>query len=227
MAISSRQQIPTSRPSSIKSPDSPSRLEFPPAPGCRTSGAASAGPPDKHLARERRGCQATAITNSRRQVEIAREPTAAEMARTRSQSSSSPPSAPGSTDVVQYLSSSASSAGAVPVLDLDVEQLREHLGGSPGARRSTISRSEGVFHLHARQLFFFCDSASALLDPRGLPRHSQHKYLSRAAHDVVEAYAERALVHPAQPSLPAAHEYTQMAREPARHEPMNLYEERG
>lgn len=46
MAISSRLRIPTSRPSSIKSSDSLSRREFPPALGCWTSGAASAELPD-------------------------------------------------------------------------------------------------------------------------------------------------------------------------------------
>ncbi|KAL9607237.1 MAG: hypothetical protein Q9167_007832 [Letrouitia subvulpina] len=93
--------------------------------GCGIGGTA------RYLAREK-GCKVTAITNSRRQVEIARELTSAEVARMRS-SSSSPPLAPSSTDFVQYPSSASSAgAGAVRVLDLDVEQMREHFEGAGG-----------------------------------------------------------------------------------------------
>lgn len=137
--------------------------------GCGIGGTA------RYLARER-GCKVTAITNSQRQVEIARELTAAEVTGMKSPSSSpadessSPPSAPDSTDgFIQYPSSDASLgagvAGAVRVLNLDLEQMREQLGRVRGETFDCIWISEVVFHLHSRQLFF--DSAFALLDAGG------------------------------------------------------------
>lgn len=171
----------------------------------------------------------TAITNSRRQVEIARELTAAEVAKMRSPSSS-PPLAQGSTDFVQYPSSSASSAGAgagaVRVLDLDVEQMREHLGGSRGETFDCVWVSEVVFHLHARQLFF--DSAFALLDPGGCLVIAD---IFRAAHDPASAskrtQKELASIRRNHlcPQLGTVDEYRQMASEAGfrlRHEPMDI-----
>ena len=139
--------------------------------GCGIGGTA------RYLAREQ-GCKVTAITNSRRQVEIARELMAAEVARMTSPSSS-PPLPPGSTDFVQYPSSASSAgAGALRVLHLDVEQMLEHLGATQGETFDCIWVSEVVFHLHARQLFF--DSAFALLDPGGCIVIAD---IFRAAHD--------------------------------------------
>ena len=190
--------------------------------GCGIGGTA------RYLARER-GCKGTAITNSRRQVEIARELTAAEVARMRSPSSS-PPSAPGSTDFVQYPSSSASSAGAgagaVRVLDLDVEHMREHLGGAQGETFDCIWISEVVFHLHARQLFF--DSAFALLEPGGCLVIAD---IFRTAHDPASSskrtQKELASIRRNHlcPELGTVDEYTQMSLEAGfrpRHEPIDI-----
>lgn len=128
--------------------------------GCGIGGTA------RYLARER-GCRVTAITNSRRQVEIARELAAAEVARLGGSSSSSsasppPPAAGGGGDgFAQY-----PGGGAVRVLELDADKMREHLGGGEeGEQFDCVWISEVVFHLHDRQLFF--DSASALLAPGG------------------------------------------------------------
>jgi tocopherol O-methyltransferase len=138
--------------------------------GCGIGGTA------RYLARER-GCKVTAITNSLRQVEIARELAAAEVARLGSTSSSPPSSQPplapagnGSTAAgdgfIQY---PGADGGAVRVLELDVDEMREHLlGAAPGGPDETFDCvwvSEVVFHLHDRQRFF--DSASALLAPGG------------------------------------------------------------
>lgn len=187
--------------------------------GCGIGGTA------RYLARER-GCKVTAITNSRRQVEIARQLTAAEVARMRS-SSSSPSSAPGSTDFVQYPSSASSTgAGAVRVLDLAVEQMREHLGGARGETFDCIWVSEVVFHLHERQLFF--DSAFALLDPGGCLVIAD---IFRAAQDPASSskrtQKELASIRRNHlcPQLGTVDEYTQMAREAGfqpRHEPMDI-----
>ena len=183
----------------------------------------------RYLARER-GCKVTAITNSRRQVEIARELTATEVAKLRSPSSSPPPSAPGSTDdFVQYPSSSASSAGgAVRVLELDVEQMREHLGNVRGETFDCIWISEVVFHLHARQLFF--DSAFALLDPGGCLVIAD---IFRTAADPASA-PERTQKELASirrnhlcPELGTVDEYTLMASKAGlrpRHEPVDITE---
>ena len=193
--------------------------------GCGIGGTA------RYLAREQ-GCKVTAITNSRRQVEIARQLTAAEVAKMRSPSSSSPPLASGSTDFVQYpsssssSSSSASSAGAVRVLDLDVEQMREHLGAARGETFDCIWSSEMIFHLHARQHFF--DSAFALLDPGGCLVIAD---IFRAAQDPASSskrtQKELASIRRNHlcPQLGTVDEYTQMAAEAGlrpRHEPMDI-----
>ena len=187
--------------------------------GCGIGGTA------RYLARER-GCKVTAITNSRRQVEIARELAAAEVARMRSPSSS-PPLAPGSTDFVQYPSSASSAgAGAVRVLDLDVEQMREHLGATRGETFDCVWISEVVFHLHARQLFF--DSAFALLDPGGCLVIAD---IFRAAHDPASSskgtQKELASIRRNHlcPQLGTVNEYRQMASEAGfrpRHEPIDI-----
>ncbi|KAF1974309.1 gamma-tocopherol methyltransferas-like protein [Bimuria novae-zelandiae CBS 107.79] len=128
--------------------------------GCGIGGSA------RYLARER-DCKVTAISNSRRQVEMARELTAAEAAG-KTSPSSSPPSAKDNIDFVQ-LSSSASSAdtgtGAVRVLNLDADKMREHLAGTLGETFDCIWMSEVIFHLHTRQLCF--ESAFGLLDSGG------------------------------------------------------------
>ena len=193
--------------------------------GCGIGGTA------RYLAQER-GCKVTAITNSRRQVEIARELTAAEVTRMGSPSSS-PPTAPGSTDFVQYpfsasSASSASSAGAVRVLDLDVEQMREHLGNARGETFDCVWISEVILHLHARQFFF--DSAFALLNPGGCLVIAD---IFRAAHDSPSSskrtQKELASIRRNRlcPQLGTVDEYTQMAREAGfrpRHEPMDITE---
>ncbi|KAI4231123.1 MAG: hypothetical protein L6R40_007838, partial [Gallowayella cf. fulva] len=189
--------------------------------GCGIGGTA------RYLARER-GCKVTAITNSRRQVEIARELTAVEAARMRSPSSS-PPLALDSTDFVQYPSSASSAgdgAGAVRVLHLDVEQMREHLGGARGEKFDCIWISEVVFHLHARQLFF--DSAFALLDPGGCLVIAD---IFRTAHDPASSskrtQKELASIRRNHlcPQLGTVDEYRQMAEKAGfrlRHEPMDI-----
>jgi tocopherol O-methyltransferase len=109
----------------------------------------------------------TAITNSRRQVEIARKLTAEE-ARKGSPSSSTTTPTLDNTEFVQLSSSTSSGgtdAGAVRVLDLDIEKMREHLAGTLGETFDCVWMSEVMFHLDARQLCF--ESAFALLDPKG------------------------------------------------------------
>lgn len=144
---------------------------------------------------------------------------------------SSSPSAPGSTDFVQYPSSTSSTgagAGAVRILDLDVEQMREHLGGARGETFDCVWISEVVFHLHTRQLFF--DSAFALLDPGGCLVIAD---IFRAAHDPASSskrtQKELASIRRNHlcPQLGTVDEYTQMAREAGfrpRHEPMDITE---
>ncbi|KAL1603464.1 putative secondary metabolism biosynthetic enzyme [Paraconiothyrium brasiliense] len=125
--------------------------------GCGIGGTA------RYLAKER-ACKVTAISNSRGQVELARELTAKEAAKRDSQSSS-PPSAKDNTDFVELPSSTGTGAGAVRVLNLDIDQMREHLADKLGEKFDCIWISEVIFHLHARQAFF--DSAFALLEPGG------------------------------------------------------------
>jgi tocopherol O-methyltransferase len=169
----------------------------------------------------------TAITNSRRQVEIARKLTAEE-ARMGSPSSSPAP-ALDSTDFVQ-LSPSAPSGGtgtgAVRVLDLDIEKMREHLGGALGETFDCIWMSEVIFHLHARQLCF--DSAFALLDPRGCFVIAD---IFRTAHDPASSSTrvqkELASIRRNHlcPQLGTVDEYTQMAQKAGfrlRHQPIDI-----
>jgi tocopherol O-methyltransferase len=187
--------------------------------GCGIGGTA------RYLAREL-GCKVTAITNSRRQVEIARRLTAAEVARKGAPSSPSPTAPVSSTDFVQYPSSAG--AGAVRVLDLDVEQMREHLGGARGETFDCIWASEMVFHLHGRQLFF--DSAFALLDAGGCLVIAD---IFRAAADPAsssrQTQKELASIRRNHlcPQLGTVDEYTQMAGQAGfrpRHEPMDITE---
>lgn len=151
----------------------------------------------------------TAITNSRRQVEIARELAAAEVAKLGSSSSPSlppPPTAPadGSTDddgFVQY--PGADGGGAVRVLELDVEEMRGRLGTARGETFDCVWISEVVFHLHDRQLFF--DSASA-------PRRTRKELASIRQNHLC-------------PELGTVEEYAKMARQAGfrpRGEPMDI-----
>lgn len=123
--------------------------------GCGVSGTA------RYLARER-GCKVTAITNSERQVEIARELVAAEAAKGSLPPSSPPPSTPGSPGFIQYPDTGGS---ALRVLELDIYQMGERLGGDQGEKFDCFWSSEVIFHLHERQRFF--DSSFALLGPGG------------------------------------------------------------
>ncbi|KAK7710803.1 putative secondary metabolism biosynthetic enzyme [Diaporthe eres] len=135
--------------------------------GCGIGGTA------RYLARER-GCKVTAITNSRRQVEMARELATAEVAKLGSSSSSSssspPPPPPTSAPAgkgpddgfVQY---PGADGGAVRVLELDIDEMREELVTARGETFDCVWISEVVFHLDDKQLLF--DSASALLGPGG------------------------------------------------------------
>lgn len=135
--------------------------------GCGIGGTA------RYLARER-GCKVTAITNSRRQVEMARELATAEVAKlgsSSSSSSSSPPPPPPTSaptgkspddDFVQY---PGADGGAVRVLELDIDDMREELVTARGETFDCVWISEVVFHLDKKQLLF--DSASALLGPGG------------------------------------------------------------
>jgi len=127
--------------------------------GCGIGGSA------RYLARER-GCKVTAITNSRRQVDMARKLTVDEAMK--GLPSSAPAPASDSADFVQLSSPNISGdvgVGAVRVLDLDIDKMREHLVDNLGEKFDCIWMSEVVFHLHTRQLCF--DSASALLDAGG------------------------------------------------------------
>ncbi|KAI1345318.1 S-adenosyl-L-methionine-dependent methyltransferase [Xylaria sp. FL0043] len=186
--------------------------------GCGIGGAA------RYLARER-GCKVTAITNSRRQVEITRQLTVAEVARMGSPSTS-PQSAPSSTNFMQYPSSASSSGGAVRVLELDVEQMREHLGGAWGETFDCIWISEVIFHLHARRLFFH--SAFALLDSGGclviadIFRAAQDPALSSKRTQKELASIQRNHLCP---QLGTIDEYMQMAQQAGfrvRHNPVDI-----
>lgn len=170
----------------------------------------------------------TAITNSQRQVELARELTAAEGKKT-SSTSQSPPSALDNTGFVQ-LSSSASStgtdAGAVRVLNLDVEKMHEHLAGSLGEKFDCVWMSEVIFHLHARQLCF--DSAFALLESGGCFVIAD---IFRTAPDPASSskrvQKELASIRRNHlcPQLGTVEEYTQIAQKAGlrpRHEPMDI-----
>ncbi|KAK3385757.1 tocopherol O-methyltransferase [Podospora didyma] len=130
--------------------------------GCGIGGTA------RYLARER-GCKVTAITNSQRQVEIARELTAKEVATLKTTTTTTTPSAEpaalstsinSSTDDFQQYP--GENAGAVRVLHLDVAQMRESLALE---KFDVVWISEVVFHLHDRQLFF--DSAFSVLESGG------------------------------------------------------------
>ncbi|KAI0198159.1 S-adenosyl-L-methionine-dependent methyltransferase [Astrocystis sublimbata] len=193
--------------------------------GCGIGGTA------RYLARER-GCKVTAVTNSRRQVEIARELTATEVAKARGSPTPKPQLSNNSnssgSEFVEYPSSpSLAAAGAVRVLNLDVEQMREHLAGESF---DCVWISEVVFHLHARKLFF--DSAFALLDHGGClviadifrsaadpasgpePKRTQKELASIRRNHLC-------------PQLGTVDEYTQMAREAGfhpRHEPIDITE---
>jgi tocopherol O-methyltransferase len=182
--------------------------------GCGIAGAA------RYLARER-GCKVTAITNSRRQIEIGRELTVKEVTKL-SSTSSSPPSAPASNAFVQYPSTS-SVGGAVRVLNIDIEQMREKLSGETF---DCVWTSEVVFHLHARQLFF--DSAFALLDSGGCLVIAD---IFRTAQDPASSskrtQKELASIRRNHlcPELGTVDEYKQMASEAGfrlRHEPMDI-----
>ncbi|RYP51417.1 hypothetical protein DL768_003250 [Monosporascus sp. mg162] len=116
-------------------------------------------------------------------------------------------------------------AGAVRVLDLDMEQMREHLGGARGETFDCIWISEVLFRLHGRQLFF--DSAFALLDPGGCLVMAD---VFRAAHDPASSrrtQKELASIRRNHlcPQLGTVDEYAQMAREAGfrpRHEPVDI-----
>ncbi|KAH6843285.1 S-adenosyl-L-methionine-dependent methyltransferase [Chaetomium sp. MPI-CAGE-AT-0009] len=186
--------------------------------GCGIGGTA------RYLARER-GCKVTAITNSRRQVEIARRLTAAEVAGLKSPGASSPPppaTPNSSTDFVQY-----PSGGAVRVLELDAEQMREHLGGA-GETFDCVWTSEVVFHLRDRPLMF--ESAFALLAPGGCFVIAD---IFRTAPDPASASArtqkELASIRRNHlcPELGTTDEYAQMARDAGfrpRQEPLDITE---
>ncbi|KAK4203179.1 gamma-tocopherol methyltransferase-like protein [Triangularia verruculosa] len=188
--------------------------------GCGIGGTA------RYLARER-GCKVTAITNSKRQVEIARKLTADEVAGLSSKSPPSLAAEPGNSstdgDFVQY--PGGDGAGAVRVLHLDVAQMREHLGGK-GETFDCVWISEVVFHLQNRQLFM--DSAFALLapggclviadifrtapDPASAPKRVQHELASIRRNHLC-------------PELGTVDEYNQMASRVGfrpRREPMDI-----
>lgn len=146
-------------------------------------------------------------------------------------SPSSPPLASGATNFMQYPSSASSAdvnVGAVRVLNLDVEQMREHLGRARGETFDCIWVSEAVFHLHARQLF--SDSAFALLEPSGCLVIAE---IFREAHDPASSskrtQKELASIRRNHlcPQLGTMDEYRQMALEAGfrpRHEPMDITE---
>lgn len=120
----------------------------------------------------------------------------------------------------------STTAGAVRILDLDIEQMQQHLVGTLGETFDCVWMSEVVFHLHARQLCF--DSAFALLDPGGCMIIAD---IFRATHDPASA-AKREQKELASirrnhlcPQLGTVEEYTQMARLSGfrlRHEPIDV-----
>jgi tocopherol O-methyltransferase len=168
----------------------------------------------------------TAITNSRRQVEMARKLTAEEA--TKGSLSSSAP-ALDNTDFVQLSSSKSpegTGAGAVRVLDLDIDKMREHLSGNLSEKFDCLWMSEVIFHLDARQLCF--DSAFALLDTGGCFVIAD---IFRTAQDPASSpkrvQKELASIRRNHlcPQLGTVDEYTQMAQNAGlrlRHEPMDI-----
>ncbi|PVH94278.1 S-adenosyl-L-methionine-dependent methyltransferase [Periconia macrospinosa] len=190
--------------------------------GCGIGGTA------RYLAREQ-GCKVTAITNSRRQVEMARELTVIAGVE---KGSSSPPRPPtlDNTDFVLLPPSAPSTsisagAGAVRVLNLDIEKMREHFSETLGETFDCIWFSEVIFHLHTRQLCF--DSAFALLEPGGCliiadmfaaqdPASSSKRALKE-----LQSISRNHLC----PQLSTVNEYMQMAQKAGftpRHEPMDI-----
>lgn len=186
----------------------------------------------------------TAVTNSRRQVEIARGLTRDEVARIGAVGldGAAPDGSPSSLaagaaeatagggsgdgsgdDFVRY-----PNGGAVRVLELDAEVMRERLSVAGGERFDCVWTSEVVFHLRDRQLLF--DSAFALLDPGGclvmadiFRTERDPESASKRVRDELASIRRNHLC----PELGTTEEYAEMARVAGlreRHGPVDITE---
>jgi tocopherol O-methyltransferase len=116
--------------------------------------------------------------------------------------------------------------GSVRVLDLDIDQMGERLGGDQGEKLDCVWSSEVIFHLHERQLFF--NSAFMILQPKAclviadIFRTAAGPALSSKGTQKELTSIRRNHICP---ELGTADEYTKMAQKAGfriRHEPIEI-----